>query len=59
MAHNSVFLTVQFLAKRSQMQSSLASLIIAVVKRNSVEYTYQISFLSGTQFTLKKTDFSQ
>ena len=38
------------------MQSSLASLIVAVFKRNSVEYTY-ISSLSATQFTVKRSDF--
>ena len=38
------------------MQSSLASLIIAVFERNSVEYTLRIFSLSATQFTLKKSD---
>ena len=35
------------------MQSSLASLIVAVFKRNSVEYTSRIFSLSATQFTVK------
>ena len=39
------------------MQSSLASLIVAVFKRNSVEYTSRISSLSATQFTVKRSDF--
>ena len=39
------------------MQSSLASLIVAVFKKNSVEYTLRISSLSSTQFTVKKSDF--
>ena len=33
------------------MQSSLTSLIVAVVKRNYVEYTQRISSLSANQFT--------
>ena len=33
------------------MQSSLASLIVAIFNRNSVEYTLRISSLSATQFT--------
>ena len=35
------------------MQPSLASLMVAVFKRNSMEYTYRISSLSATQFTVK------
>ena len=38
MTRNSVFLAAQFYTKRSQMQSSLPSMIVAVFKRNSVEY---------------------
>ena len=39
------------------MRSSLASLIVAVFKGNSVEYTSRIFSLSATQFTVKKCDF--
>ena len=39
------------------MQSSLASLIVAVFKRNSVEYILRIFSLSAAQFTVKKSDF--
>ena len=35
------------------MQSSLASLIIAVFKKNSVEHTWRLSLLSAIQFTIK------
>ena len=45
------------LSKRSQLQSSVTSLIVAVFKRNSVEYTSRISSLSATQFKVKKPDF--
>ena len=41
------------------MQSSLASLIVAVFKRNSVEYTKRISSLSATQFTIKRLDLER
>jgi len=39
------------------MQSRLASLIVAVFKRNSVEYISRIFSLSAAQFTVKKSDF--
>ena len=39
------------------MQSSLASLIVAVFERNTVEYNKRISSLSASQFTVKKSDF--
>ena len=39
------------------MQSSLASLTVAVFKRNSVEYIERISSLSAIQFTVKRSDF--
>ena len=52
MAHNSVSHRT-IVSKRSQMQSSLASImIIAVFKRNSVGYTSRISSLSAIQFTI-------
>ena len=38
------------------MQSSLASLIVAVFKRNTVEYYKRIPSLYATQFTVKKSD---
>ena len=41
------------------MQPSLASLIVAVFKRNSVEYTWRISSLSATRFTIKRSDFER
>ena len=39
------------------MQWSLASLIVVVFKRNTVEYNEQISSFSATQCTVKKSDF--
>ena len=45
------------LSKKQSIAVELTALIVAVLKRISVEYTKPISSLSGTQFTVKKSDF--
>jgi len=58
MARNPVFLSPHnFWARNESISVEFTSLIVAVFKRISVEYTSWISSLSATQFTVEKSDF--
>ena len=57
MARNSVCLSLTILSQTESISVEFTSLIVAVFERVSVEYTWRISSLNATQFTVQKSDF--
>ena len=60
MARNPVLLSPRILKQKQSLCSRVnqfASLIVAVFDRISVEYTWRISSLSATQFSIEKSHF--
>ena len=56
MAPNLVNLSVQFEVKTESVSVEFRSVTVAVFERIAVEYTYRISSLSATQFTVEKSN---
>ena len=56
MARNHVCLSVQFQGKTQSVSVVFRSVIVAVFERIAVEYTYRISSLFATQFTVEKSN---
>ena len=56
MARNHVCLSVQFQVKTQSVSVASRSVIVAVFERIAVEYTYRISSLFATQFTVEKSN---
>ena len=56
MALNLVYLSVQFLVKTESVSVEFRSVTVAVFERIAAEYTYRISSLSATQFTVEKSN---
>ena len=56
MARNHVCLSVQFQVKTQPVSIVFRSVIVAVFERIAVEYTYRISSLFATQFTVEKSN---
>ena len=56
MARNPVCLSVQFKVKTESVPFKFRSVVVAVFERIAVEYTYRISSLFATQFTVEKSN---
>ena len=56
MARNPVRLSVQIEVKTESISVEFRSVIVVVFERISVEYTYRISSLSTSQFTVEKSN---
>ena len=56
MARNHVSLSVQFQVKTQPVSVVFRSVIVAVLERIAVEYTYRISSLFANQFTVEKSN---
>ena len=55
MARNPVCLSVQFKVKTESVSFKFRSVVVTVFERIAVEYTYRISSLFATQFTVEKS----
>ena len=55
MARNPACLSVQFYVKTESVSFKFRSVVVAVFERIAVEYTYRISSLFATQFTVEKS----
>ena len=56
MARNPVCLSVQFKVKTASVSFKFRSVVVAVFERIAVEYSYRISSLFATQFTVEKSN---
>ena len=56
MAPNLVNLSVQFEVKTESVSVEFGSVTLAVFERIALEYTYRISSLCATQFTVEKSN---
>ena len=56
MARNPVCLSVQFKVKTESVSFKFRSVVVAVFERIAVEYTYRISSLFASQFTVEKSN---